>query len=104
VRSLSAPIKLAGILLPEGALKMTAYEEFVNKPALKGGKLAILWELKVSNPIDDSIDFCRKFLQKKGYSYTGYMSETGKAVFNDRFTWDGAIQDGNKLALRICEI
>jgi hypothetical protein len=84
--------------------EMSAYQTFVKTPGIiKPGKIARLWELEVSGAIENLIDFCREFLEHKGFMYTGYESN-GKAIFNNDFIWDGAIQDGNKIALRIVQI
>ena len=78
---------------------MTAYQEFINNPNLKPGKIARLWELELNENIDDFIDFTRKFLQIKGFEYTGNVN--GKAVYNNNYVFAGAVQDGNKVAIRI---
>lgn len=86
---------------------MTAYQEFINNTSIKSGKIARLWELEVNQTIDNLLDFCREFLKQIGFNYTGYQKDeygTNKAVFNDRYIWDGAIQDGYKIAIRIIQI
>jgi len=83
---------------------MTSYQQFINNPSIDTGKIARLWELKVNKKIDNLTDFCRDFLKQVGFMYTGYMKDEDgvhKAVFNNKFMWDGAIQEGEMIALRI---
>lgn len=83
---------------------MTAYQNFINNVNLKEGKYARLWELKVNETINNMIDFYREFLRQHGFIYIGYNNEH-KAIFsnkyNNNYIFDGMIQDGNKIALRI---
>ena len=86
---------------------MTAYQQFIENPDIKPGKYARLWELKVNKKIDNLTDFCRDFLKQVGFMYTGYMKDKdgiNKAVFNNSFMWDGAIQDGEMLILRLKQL
>jgi len=85
---------------------MTAYEQFINNPSIDAGKIARLWELKVNKKIDNLTDFCRDFLKQVGFMYTGYTEVNGvfKAVFNSKFVFDGAIQEGELVALRIKQL
>ena len=85
---------------------MTTYQEFINNPSIDVGKIARLWELKINGKIDNLTDFCRDFLSQVGFMYTGYKEENGvfKAVFNNRYVWDGAIREGELVALRIKQL
>ena len=85
---------------------MTAYQQFINNPSIDAGKIARLWELKVDKKIDNLTDFCRDFLKQVGFAYIGYKEIDGvfKAVFNNRYVWDGAIQEGEMIALRIKQL
>jgi len=85
---------------------MTAYQEFIDNPTIDAGKIARLWELKVNKKIDNLTDFCRDFLKQVGFMYTGYKEIDGvfKAVFNNRYVWDGAIREGELVALRIKQL
>jgi len=86
---------------------MTAYQQFINNPSIDTGKIARLWELKVNKKIDNLTDFCRDFLKQVGFMYTGYMKDKdgiNKAVFNNSFMWDGAIQEGETIVLRIKQL
>lgn len=86
---------------------MSAYKDFISNPVVKPGKIARLWELEVNGKIDNLLDFCRQFLKQIGFNYTGYQKdECGihKAVFNGSYIWDGAIQEGSKIAIRISQI
>jgi hypothetical protein len=83
---------------------MTAYEEFISNHGRP--VKAKVWELQVDRNIDNLLDFLTKFLEQVGYHRTGYVKIDGihHALFNDTYVWDGAIQDGNKIALRIVEM
>ena len=81
-------------------MSKTAYQEFIQSPGIKKGVTSLLWELEVNQKIDDLLQFTREFLSIKGYSYTGYNQEF-KAIFNNCFVFGGAIQEGNKIAIRI---
>jgi len=86
---------------------MTAYQEFINTASVKPGKIAWLWELEVNERIDNFLDFTRTFLEKKGFKYTGCKKDEygqHKAVFNNKFMFNGAIQEGNKIAIRLQQI
>jgi hypothetical protein len=86
---------------------MTAYQEFINNPILEQGKICKLWELQVNGRINNFLDFCRDFLHQQGFIYTGIKKDNDgehKAVFNNCFIFAGAIQDGNKIAIRIKQI
>jgi len=88
---------------------MTAYQQFIKNPIIEPGKIARLWELKVkvNKNIENLTDFCRDFLSQVGFMYTGYMKDENgvcKAAFNNKFIWDGAIQDGEMLVLRIKQL
>jgi len=83
--------------------QMTGYEDFVNNPIFPFGIIARLWELKVNGTIENLIDFYREFLRQKGFIYTGYNKDY-KAIFNNKWVFDGLIQEGNKIALRIVQI
>jgi hypothetical protein len=85
---------------------MTAYEQFVTNPHITQGQLARLWELEVNDSISDLLDFCIDFLDQKGFHKTGYTEIAGnyRAVFNSRFYFDGAIQDENRVAIRLIKL
>ncbi|HBY21187.1 MAG TPA: hypothetical protein DEG71_09335 [Clostridiales bacterium] len=85
---------------------MIAYQQFINNPSIDTGKIARLWELKVNKKIDKLTDFCRDFLKQVGFMHTGYTEVNGiyKAVFNSKFVFDGAIQEGELVALRIKQL
>lgn len=83
---------------------MTAYQSFINCSAgLKENELFRLWELEIEGKIEDMIDFVNEFLRSRGLKYTGYKKEDGicKAVYNYKYIFNGAIQDGNKIAIRL---
>jgi len=85
---------------------MTSYQQFINNPSIDAGKIARLWELKINGKIDNLTDFCRDFLKQVGFMYTGYTEVDGihRSVFNSKFVFDGAIQEGEKVALRIKQL
>jgi len=87
---------------------MTGYEQFVSTcPGLAPGKIARLWELEVHGHIDNMIDFCRDFLDRQGFKFTGTARDKNdeiNAVFNNSFVWAGACQEGNKLAIRLLQM
>ena len=82
---------------------MTAYENFINEFELEKGKFARLWELEIKGHIENLIDFSREFLETQGLSYTGY-NKNFKAIFNNKYVFDGIIKDGDKIALRIIKL
>jgi hypothetical protein len=85
---------------------MTAYQEFVNNPALKHGKTSILFEIEVDRTINDLIDFINNFLHTRGFKKTGHMKHEGvyNAVYNNLYIFGGVIQEENKIAVRINQI
>ena len=82
---------------------MTGYQQFINSPNIPKGKISRLWELKIYGTIENMIDFYREFLRQKGFVYTG-ISKDHKAVFNNEYIFNGLVQEGNKIALRIVQI
>lgn len=81
---------------------LNAYEQFVSDS--RADDNAELFQFSFFNSVDMTVDFCRKLLQRKGYKFTGTgRNEYGEpeAVFNDTLIWAGAIQEGNKVAIRL---
>lgn len=89
---------------------MTAYQEFVNTLEIESevrGKFSWLWELEVDGNIKNLLDFSREFLRQKGFEYTGYIKDkygNVKAIFNDKYIFDGVIQESSKVAIKISQI
>ncbi len=80
---------------------MTGYEQFINNPELKQGKSSILFELEVSRAVDNMIDFTENFLDTRGFKRTGHSKETHQPIFNNLYEFAGAVQDGDKVAIRL---
>jgi len=85
---------------------MTGYKQFVSNPSLKKGQVSILFEIKVSRTVDNLIDFVNDFLSTKGFEKTGHVANDGtfNAVYNNLYAFGGAVQDGNKIAIRLNEM
>jgi len=83
---------------------MTAYDNFIKEVTLEKGKFTRLWELKVNGHIENLIKFSRDFLKTQGFTYTGYTKDSYKAIYNDSYVFEGLIQDGNKIAIRIIKL
>jgi hypothetical protein len=81
---------------------LTAYEQF--KHNARADENARLFEFNFCSPVDMTVDFCRKLLLRKGYKFTRTgKKETGEpeAIFNDDFMWGGAVQEENRIAIRL---
>jgi hypothetical protein len=83
---------------------MTAYEEFIN-----GGSqysLCRLFQLEINGNPDNLIDFCNEFLETKGIIKTSTLKTSYgiHAVYNDKYIFEGAMQEGSKLAIRLAVI
>jgi hypothetical protein len=76
---------------------LTAYEQF--KVNARNSEGCVLQEWGFTQQVDMSIDFCRKILARRGYKFTG--TSQGKAIFNNSYIWAGAIQEGNRIAIRL---
>jgi len=53
---------------------MTAYQQFIENPDIKPGKIARLWELKVNKNIENLTDFLQRFL-KTSWFYVYWIHE-----------------------------
>ena len=83
---------------------MTGYEQFTNNPNLKKGKSSILFEVEVNRTVNNMIDFSENFLDTRGFKRTGHNKETHQPVFNNLYEFAGAVQDENKIAIRLNQI
>lgn len=87
---------------------MTGYEQFINNaPNLKQGKISRLWELEINGSIDNLLDFSNDFLQDRGLEKTGIKKDNDglyQHTYNNKYIFAGAVQDGNKVAIRINQI